>query len=162
MRAVSTVLDATVFLLLVTASASTLTGTFPATPTDRIAAESADETVETLATSTARVSYAVGDQDRTAHDTLAGLLASAARADAGAVSPDARSAAFVRAVTDEVNRTLGRVGVGVQVWTRWSSSGSAPTDGRLAAGRTPPSDADVHAAELVVRQVRLTVRTWSK
>ncbi|MFC7081029.1 hypothetical protein ACFQJ6_13860 [Halorussus caseinilyticus] len=51
----------------------------------------------------------------------------------------------------------------MQVVARRTPTNSTPTadsDGRVVAGDTPPPDADVHAATLEVRRVRLTVRTW--
>ena len=176
-RAVSTVLDASLCLLLVTASAVTLAG-MPDPPQGReagreLAPRSADRVADLLATSTARVTYAVGGQDRsgtrTAHDTLAGLLASAARADAGrggSRSEPANANAtvdFVTAVADRVSRALRRTDSGAQVVARWPASRERSTSaaGRVTAGERPPPGSDVHAARLVVADVGLTVRTWS-
>ena len=163
MRAVSTVLDASLCLLLVTASALTLVGT-PLDSESNSGAnlrpepnpDTADETAEVLTTTTARVTYAVGDRNRTAHDTLAGLLAAAALADAGEAT-----ASFERAVTAKVNNTFQRPDVGVQVVTDPIPDRNSPLGGRVVAGDTPPPNADVHAAVVEVRRVRLTVRTWS-
>lgn len=157
-RAVSTVLDASICLLLVSASVLTLVGI----PTDDGGdPDAADETAELLATSTAQVTYVVGDENRIAHDTLAGLLATAAVASAGADDSKGVSAnEFERAVTERVNRTLRRSG-GAQVVARWESSGDPSLSGRTIAGGRPPPDADVHAAVFSVSSVRLTVRTWS-
>ena len=165
MRGISTILDVSLCLLLVSASALVLAGT----PADRSSHQhgvdptSADETADLLATSTARVNYSVDDRDRTAHDTLAGLLASAARADANEDAPAAASA-FERAVTDRVTRELARAGIDAQVVARSPATRAdrdEPPDALLVAGRAPPSNVDVHAATLVVDDVALTVRTWS-
>ncbi|MFC4449313.1 DUF7284 family protein [Halorussus aquaticus] len=182
MRAISTVLDASLCLLLVSASALTLAATPPGPGGAGTAAtdpDTADESAELLATSTALVTYDAGSRNRTAHDTLAGLLASAAVADAGPASHHG----FVRAVRERVGRAVRRRAVGVQVVARANESTSrtvstatastpsaTPTastsnvthEGRVVAGDAPPPDADVHAAGFAVRQVRLTVRTWSK
>jgi hypothetical protein len=184
MRAVSTVLDASLCLLLVTASALTLVGTplaSEAGPDSNPNPDTADETAEVLTTTTARVTYAVGDHNRTAHDTLAGLLAAAALADAKtadatlADSEEASTAVsqsgsttFQRAVTAKVGRVLRRADVplrgpdvGVQVVAD-SNPGRDALGSRIVAGEPPPSTADVHAARVEVRRVRLTVRTWSR
>jgi len=161
-RGVSTVLDATLCLLLVSASALTLAGT----PHEResvreLDAESADETAELLTTSTARVTYSVGDGTRTAHDTLAGLLASAVRAEARASGPHSPESAFVAAVAERLNRTLRRTETGAQVVARRPADRNASAEHRIVVGDRPPRNADVHAAGFVAREVRFTVRTWS-
>ena len=162
-RAVSTVLDASLCLLLVSASAVTLAGTptgnlIRAGSNPAIDPDTADRTAELLATSTARVSYAVADDStRTTHDTLAGLLARATRADVRGTSDE-----FVRAVTEEVNRTLRRhtaTDIDVQVSARRVGDGA--NTGRITAGKSPPPTADVHAARFELRETRLAVRTWS-
>lgn len=153
MRAISTVLDASLCLLLVSASALTLAGT----PSQQAAnPDEAAEAAEVLATSTARVEYQTdAGHDRTTHDTLAGLLADAAVADTNRDTPTI-SADFVRAVTERVERALGRTGARVQVIVRPNADSE-----RLMVGGSPPPDADLHAAGFEVRQVRVTVRTWS-
>lgn len=180
MRAISTVLDVSLCLLLVTASALTLVGTPLASeqgPGLDSNSDTADETAEALTTTTAQVTYAVGDRNRTAHGTLAGLLAAATLADGESGS----TTAFRRAVTERVRRALRRFevvfrrsDVSMQVVAdSMLNSDSMPEfdstpdpdstpDGRIVAGPTPPPDADVHAARIEVRQVRLTVRTWSR
>ncbi|WP_135825605.1 DUF7284 family protein [Halorussus ruber] len=167
MRAISTVLDASLCLLLVSASAMTLAGT-PARdaetgvgPDSATGPDSADETAELVATSTARVTYEEDHEaTKTIHDTLAGLLASALRADA---RQDARTNAtdFTRAVADEVTATLRRYtspDLGVQVVASEARVGSSD---RISAGSEPPPEIDVHAARFALRETRFTVRTWS-
>lgn len=180
MRAISTVLDVSLCLLLVSASALTLVGT----PTREeglgpaVAPEEADRTAALLATSTASVTYrssssfsppasaersaasAAGPRNRTAHDTLAGLLASAVAANASRTSTS-----FVRAVTTRVGRALREAGIKARVVARpASTSSSTPTDrsARVVAGPAPPPDADVSAAAFAVRSVSVSVRTWSR
>lgn len=191
-RAISTVLDISLCLLLVGASAATLAGTpVVSDPTARggsdasiagldaptAGPDTADEAADLLATSTARVSYeadGAGARDtgtesrarnRTVHDTLAGLLASAARADAESASarrPTAAPTPFVRAVTARVGRAIRRLDAAVQVIARLPSAEPDSTPGgRVTAGPAPPPDADVHAASFAVRGVAFTVRTWS-
>jgi hypothetical protein len=173
MRAVSTVLDVSLCLLFVAASALTLVGTPVADQSSPEAGpDSADESVEVLTTTTASVSYGVGDRNRTAHDTLAGLLATAALADARRASV----VEFRDAVADRVTHALGHLDANSLVvadpspesdsipsadssWTD-SADGDATLADPVAVGTPPPPDADVHAATVRVRAVRLTVRTW--
>lgn len=161
MRAISTVLDASLCLLLVTASALTLAGTPGQQATNP---DGADEVAEVLATSTARVEYrTAAGRDRTVHDTLAGLLAAAVARE----NVDTRqgSTDFVRAVTEKVERALGRADRDVQVVARPKSESApasgATTEDRVVVGDAPPPEADLHAAGFEVRRVRVTVRTWS-
>lgn len=165
-RGVSTVLDATLCLLLVSASALTLANAPLESEAElKIDAESADETAELLTTSTARVTYSAGDGTRTAHDTLAGLLASAVQADdRTAESDDTVSAAnstFVEAVAERLNRTLRQTDASVQVVARRPADWNGTAESRIVVGDGPPRNAAVHAAGFVARDVRFTVRTWS-
>lgn len=169
MRAISTVLDASLCLLLVSASAVTLAGTptsdssagLGSAGRESVGPDTADQTAELVATSTARVTYESDDDAaKITHDTLAGLLASAAHADARGRSLD-----FVRSVTAEVNRTLRRytsANVGVRVVARRAEQAENSAGGnRITAGTAPPPTTDVHAARLRLRETQFTVRTWS-
>jgi len=165
MRAVSTVLDVSLCLLFVTASALTLVGTPVADRSNPDSApDIADEVAEVLTTATASVSYGVGDRNRTAHDTLAGLLASAALADANSAS----ALEFRSVTTQRVTRALGAFDVAVQVVADPTpvgdsiSSADSARDGIFVVGTPPPPNADVHAARVPVRGVKFTVRTWSR
>ena len=154
-RGVSTVLDVTLFVLLV--SAAVLSVVTAHGPTDDPTAVGRDEaTVETLATATATVHYEVGVENgtddpitRVRHGTLAELLAEAAlanvTADGTRVSPYAGG--FTTAVVDAVRPALdGRTQV-VATWTPYPGSSLR---GRVALGPSPPADATVHAATLAV------------
>lgn len=175
MRAVSTVLDAALCLLLISASALTLAGT-PTGPPTATDPDTADEAAELLATSTARVTYRAGGtgqgsettSTRTVHDTLAGLLASAVTADDTGSSrspraePTGAATGFVQAVTSRVERALRQIDDDLQVVARRNASDATAAPGsRVVAGDAPPPDADVHSAAFALRGVRLTVRTWS-
>lgn len=165
-RAISTVLDASVCLLLVAASALTLAGAPVAEPTRP---DLADETLETLTTSTAQVNYTAGASaetriKRTAHGTLARLLADATLATLQAGDePVTKNAAFEGAVTTEVASAVGRPAAswrgspsgvhspsGVQVLARWKPYPGSTLGGQVVAGRTPPAETDVHAASVTV------------
>lgn len=155
-RGVSTVVDVTLFVLLVSAAVLSVV-TAGVGPTDGPAAVGRDEaTVETLATATATVHYEVGVENgtddpitRVGHGTLAELLAEAALANVTAngtrVSPYAGG--FVAAVRDALVPALdGRTQV-VATWTPYPGSSLR---GRVAVGPSPPADSAVHAATLPV------------
>lgn len=162
-RAVSTVLDAAVCLLLVTAAVGVLT--MPATA-PRSSARSADATAETLAAATAQVNYslapgarhaddslvafeAVGGPEfrRTAHGTLANLLADAALGNAtlGGRLVTHAGDGFERALRAKVRNATGHRTVVRSVWTPYRG---APVGGRLRVGRRPPGGEPVAATSV--------------
>jgi hypothetical protein len=161
-RGVSTVVDAALCLLLVSGAVATL-AYVPADP-DPSRADSADETADLVGASTARVDYALatpdGDVDRSAHGTLAELLADAAVANATVrgrpLSND--SDAFERRVVAVVERAVARPTVSVMVRATWKPYPSSPVSGTITAGDAPPPDADVHVATLSVPTGAPTVR----
>lgn len=146
-RAVSTVLDTTVFLLLVSAAALVVTAP-PAGPVDA----PADDTAEVVATSTATVEYELGDE-RTVRQrtrgTYAGLLARAAVANAtlGGEQLAPAGPAFAASVREKTARVLG---ANVQVSAQWTPYPGAPVGGRVTVGPDPPPQADVHVARFRV------------
>lgn len=155
-RGVSTVVDVSVFLLLVSAAAySVVTATGGAV--DATATPDRDETtVETLATTTATVRYDLGVDDRTGdpvervrHGTLAELLATAAVANVSVDSapPAPYAGGFVEAVRASVAPALGGR---AQVTATWQPVPGSGLDGVVRVGRAPPTDATVHAATLTV------------
>ncbi len=176
MRAISTVFDVTLCLLLVSASAFVLVGVQSpraatadsvATPAHESTAESsAESTATVLATSTATVNYTIrsgrGALPRTTHDTLAGLLADAAvtNATAGGTELLPTSDGFEGGVASHV-RT--RLAVGSETRThivvRWKPYRDAHLGGRFAVGSPPPRDATVRAATLSVPSGLPTVRS---
>lgn len=158
MRGVSTVLDATLFLLLVSAAAIPLVTTDEGPTTS----DAPDRTLEVLTTATAEFTYATGNASagvageessmrrRTAHGTLAELLAAAA-VDRPTVGPAATdSTDFDRAVTVATRDAVQRTGVQTQVRVHWQPYPDAPLSGGLEVGPDPPSNADVHAASTTV------------
>jgi len=167
-RATSTVVDAAVFLLLVSAAVGTLTlaGTTP--PADD---STADATADALATSTATVHYTLAPGarradsgvvnftpesgpafQRTAHGTLADHLGRAAMGNltlAGERLSHAR-ADYERAVANATrNVTRGRDRL-ARIEAVWEPYRGAPIRGYASAGPVPPTDADVHAATVTV------------
>lgn len=167
-RAVSTVLDATLCLLLITAAV----GVLVAAPSDRGAERdqgaerSAAATTDVLTTSTARVEYSVdptsddvaptypssdGAYRRSAHGTLAELLAAAAVA-AGRVEETSivPHDAFESAVRTATAARIADVADDARVIARWEPYPNAPVEGSVAVGPTPPPDADVEAAAATV------------
>jgi len=165
MRAVSTVLDVTVCLLLV--SAAVLVVALPETgpPPER----TVDETATLLATTTGDVEYRLSTEafeggatgtdthieesrwlhDRTRHGTVAGLLARAAVANATLDGRDVapETVGFRRAVRDET-RPLLPERTSVQV--RWEPYPDAPLSGTIQVGEPPPAGVDTRVATLTI------------
>lgn len=153
MRAVSTVLDVVVFLLLVGGAVTVLVGTGPTPPR----ATSAHGTADVLATSTATVTYTPGGtatagSERSAEGTLAELLAAAAVANATLDGTEltASSDPFERAVSETITASVARETVGTRVSAVWRAYPGGPLRGTVTAGPTPPANAEVHAATLTV------------
>lgn len=115
------------------------------------------------------MTYSVGDQNRTIHDTLAGLLADAVFVETALSDVDANATTdFRQGVTATVGRALHHSNGGVQILADCKGCDIGLSSRRVAIGEQPPPKADVHAATLSIpgerpdRQVRLTVRTWSR
>ena len=147
MRAVSTVLDVAVFLLLVSAAA----GTLVLADTPQETSTRADETAEILASSTLSVEYDLGGEPRRAHGTAGVLLARAAVANASTggnrLSTMGRSyRETVQAAIRERLATPNRT----QVLARWRPYRGAPLAGTVTVGSTPPPGTDVHSATVSV------------
>lgn len=155
-RAASSVLDVTVCLLLVSASAVTLTQA-PTTP-DREDPDRADAVLELLTTSTARIDYSSsppgpdGATNLTVHGTLAGLLAAGtvANATVHGESIAASTTGYRRGVATAVRQATTRQDVRVQVLLRWRPYPGAHVRGRFAVGPSPPPSVDVDAASATV------------
>lgn len=153
-RGVSTVVDASLCLLLVSAAALTLAGV-DAGPEPR--PPDADRVADALAATTATVDYrlppgAVAEdrpRNRTARGTLAALLADATRVDRRA------DGGFVAAVQAHVERWLRRFPGGAQVRVRVGDRQP------LVVGGSPPPGAEVDAATLRFDRALVVVRRWS-
>lgn len=175
MRAVSSVLDVTFFLLFVSAAAVTLT--LPASPVPGIDSDTsagtdtdtADSTANVLATSTANLNYTLAPGathasddlvvfpwdsgpsfNRTAHGTLTEHLATAALGNLTIYGTEATHTRddFERTVantTRTATRTREQL---VQVEAVWRPYPDAPIQGRFTAGPTPAPSATVHAATI--------------
>ncbi|MFB6304943.1 MAG: hypothetical protein ABEH47_07240 [Haloferacaceae archaeon] len=161
----STLLDATLCLLLVSGAVVTVT---TANPVDVSRAPAADASAETLATTTATVNYTLApgarsangtgvrfpstggpEFCRTARGTLAALVADAVM---GRVAVGDRRLTHAR---DDLARRVRRAvtaavgGAHTQVVGVWSPYPGAPVRARMAVGERPPPDADVRAAAVV-------------
>ena len=153
-RAVSTVVDAALCLLLVSGAVATLVA-LPEEP-DPPRADTADEAADALGAGTARVNYTLAgddrDLERSAHGTLAEHLADAAVANASVRGRPLSNASdgFERAVTALVAAELARPNVSLAVRARWEPYPNAPVVGEVNAGDAPPPGADVHVATLTV------------
>lgn len=177
MRAISTAVDASVFLLLVSASALVLTMAPPGT--DPAMNDTATATAGVVTTSTARVNYTLAPGvkhaegtavafpltdapvlRRTAHGTIASLLADAAVTNLTVRGTVATREGddFGRAVAATTRRTVARRDVGVQVIATWTPYPGAHISGKTVAGSRPPPEADVHAAVVTVPSGFPTVR----
>lgn len=173
MRAVSTVVDATLFLLVLGLAVGTLVGVpaLASGPTpDDTATDRADAVAEHLATGTARVNYSLapaaraldGDPpipirrappyNRSAHGAFASLLGDAAVAtvtvDGRSLSRDGR--AFEDAVVAATERRVAARNHSVRVRAAWEPYPGAPVAGRTVAGWRPPPTEDVSAASVTV------------
>ena len=147
-RAISTVADVVVCLLLVSAAVFVVT-----TPAEPPADLPADDTAQVLATSTAAVEYEFGTGNATrthrTRGTYAGLLGRAALLDAtyGGEPVAPGSEGFVTGVRE---RTRSVLGANVQVSVRWAPYPGTPVAGRVSVGPDPPPAADLHVARLTV------------
>lgn len=143
-RAVSTVLDVCLCVLLVGAAVLTLVSATAPEPDP--AAGRAEEVATTLAGATATVSYASGDEVRTAHGTLAGLLADAAVSN--------RTPSSGRGLRDAVGNATRPALVGrgwrAEVVATWRPYEGAEEVSRIRVGGRPPAGVDVHAATMIV------------
>lgn len=167
MRAISTVFDVTICLLLLSAAVVTLSlSGADAGTADR----TAKETASVLAATTADIEYRLYTErlaesldserlerrfadraawldDRRRHGTLAGLLAraaiGAAEIDGAELAPE--TAGFRAVVTETVAATLP---ARTAVTARWRPYPGAPVNGAVVVGGQPPSGADVRTATL--------------
>jgi hypothetical protein len=146
-RAVSTVLDVTVCLLLLSAAVGTLLLADPLSVD-----HSADETAEQLAVTTATASDPGGATARRVYGTHAELLARAAVGNltiAGQpVAPTTDG--FRAAVRERVDRVLDRAPARTAVTARYRPYPGAPIEGRVTVGPVPPERATVSTARLSV------------
>ncbi|MFB6122682.1 MAG: hypothetical protein ABEJ78_04425 [Haloferacaceae archaeon] len=158
----SSVLDATLCLLLVSAAVVTVVTATPETPTGD---GRADAVAETLATTTATVNYSLtpADEsdpttdgangpslDRTTHGTLAGLLARAAVANATIDGERATHAhdGFRRRIARRVRQVVRANRTSVRAV--WRPVRGARIRGEVRVGGRPPPNVAVHAATLTV------------
>ena len=174
MRGISTVVDATVFLLVLGVAVATLVG-LPMVGDHGEATvagpDRADAIAEHLATGTARVNYslapavramtakdpsaAAADEPpfrRSAHGTLASLLADVA---VGSITVDddplsASGRDYRRAVVTAIERRIERENASVGVTATWEPYRNAAIAGSVHAGDRPPATADVAAATVTV------------
>jgi hypothetical protein len=141
-RAVSTVLDVSVCLLLVGVAVTTLAFAVPGA--DEGSQIERDTTAKSLGTVTASVPVT---ENRAAHDTLAGHLTAAAIADGRIDGKRIGSSTY----PDEVRRTVrAHVDERTHITVRWRPYPGASLRGRLAVGQEPPSTADVSVTRWAV------------
>lgn len=147
MRAVSTVLDVTIFLLLVSAAVGTLVhADAPEQSESR-----ADETAEVVASSTLSIKYEILGQSRYAHGTIGELLARAAVANATleSIQLSSMNGDYSETVTAETSTQLVAPNR-TQIVAQWVPYRGAPLQGQTTVGPEPPADIDVHSATVHV------------
>lgn len=157
-RAVSTVLDVALFLLLVSAAVGVLYAVPDPSADGPQDADDAAAVATTLSASTTTVRYAPDLEGssataRTDRGSVAQLLAAATVANATVADrPVVRDEQYVDAVGTETRATLAAVGGAseVQVRARWEPLPGADVLGETVVGPTPPPEADVHAATVSV------------
>jgi hypothetical protein len=160
MRAVSTVLDVGLALLLTTAAIGVLVAGPPLSTATIDGAPSARPAADLVATTTANVSYRVGKpadgdtrtEPRYAQGTLAALLVDAAlrtvHLPGGDVGAD--QTGFERRLRNLTQTRLRPLAGGTNVSVAWQPVGPGGPHAGLAVGPTPPRDARVAAARLDV------------
>jgi hypothetical protein len=174
-RAVASLVDATLFLLLVTAAVGALTHA-PVTPVATAPAPDAGASLQRLQTVTANPEYSLASGarhadeslvafpresgptfERYAHGSVASLLADAA---VGNLTVDGRE---VTHTGDGYERAVARAarnatGPRVRVRTVWTPYPGAPVRGHIARGPTPPPGARVSTATATLDSGFPTVR----
>lgn len=135
-RAVSTVLDVTLCLLLIGAAVATLA--FAVSDTEGTTTPDADGTAGILATATASVPSA--GEHRTGHDTLAGHLGRAAVTNASIGDEELTESNYPAAVVDETASVTPRR---TAITARWKPYPDSPLVGAAHVGAEPPPEASV-------------------
>ena len=149
-RALSTVLDVSMALLLVSAAVVALV----TIPGDDRRPPDPDAAARTVLASTATATYGPSDHRQTVSGRVSTLLGQAA------VAADREgNAAFVDAVEGAVGRILVRTGGNVELL-------ATTGDATVRVGRRPPASASVaavtHRVDLQNATATVTVRTWSR
>lgn len=151
MRGVSTVLDVTLFLLLVSAAVVAL-----AVPPAAPPRSTADETAESLAATTTNVTYNLETASQTSTQTATGTHADLLGR--GAVANLQLSGEPLVPAATSFRQTLRERTESVLSWSPeqtsavavWEPYSDAPLRGRFAVGGQPPPGVDVSTATLIV------------
>lgn len=151
MRAISTILDVTVFLLFVSAAVATLTVAPDPAADPNPDPTAVEDRAALLAASTADLEYTLRASQRSAHGTVASLLARGAVANA-TIDGRVLSASHGDYLDGISSVTRQRVGSAnrTQVIVRWEPYRGAPVRGTLRAGPSPPSGRDVTVGTISV------------
>ena len=147
MRGISTAVDVTVFLLLVSASVATLALVPDPEPRD----VTVDDRANVLGSVTADLEYRLRGSDRRSHGTVASLLARGAVANA---TIDGRSLAperdtYLEQARSVASRVLGPANR-TRAVVRWTPYRGSPVRGAVQIGPAPPPRRDVSVATLTV------------
>lgn len=154
-RAVSTVLDVALFLLLVGAAVAVLYAAPDGSgASERADADAAPAVATTLATTTTDVEYqpTAGDETVVDRASVLTLLARAAVASAGHGDDGGIAPRYAAAVTEAVRGELRALERDrrVQVRATWEPLPGSGLRGEVTVGPKPPASADVHAATTTV------------
>ncbi|GAA0244201.1 DUF7284 family protein [Haladaptatus pallidirubidus] len=156
-RAISTVFDVTLCLLLVSASAFVIVGAQSAEQISNNKRSTAESTANVLVTSTAEVNYTIRTEreslSRRNYGTFAGLLTEAAVANTTVYGSELTrtSGVFETAVENTIReRTAAGNRTSAHIVVRWRPYRNAHIRGVTSIGNSPPHDATVHAASLSV------------
>lgn len=177
-RAISTVLDVSLCLVLVSASVLTVVQAPSERPLEE--EDGVGATATMLSTTTAQVNYSLAPGanranegagtfprtegeafERTAHGTLAGLLADAVMANVTVQDEKLThfDDEFQRSVSEAVRRTTDRQTENVHIVARWQPYPDSHIAARVSVGERPLPTADVHAAKLTAPSGVSSVRS---
>lgn len=161
-RAISTVIDATFALLLISASMVLLT-TYLQTGTDVEADQTnydeADQIVETLNAMEVSADVSVAntlsdetwyDESRPIEGTAAELLAEAAVANTEINGAQYQNSNFEGQLEGSIMNYLAQSGTNAQIRAVWEPNKHAPVRGEVVVGDDPPGDAEISTATMSV------------
>ncbi len=171
-RAISTVMDVSIAILLISASIAVL-GLYLGSVGGTYSPATADQTAQTLTSSTVSVTYsleqiadddpefpydveddAIGDSDfdRVSHGPAAGHLGDAAMTNLEIDGTDvtAEGDDFEAAVDGAIQGSLVGSSHHARVITHWEPYDDAAINGTATAGRSPPPDADISSVTLTI------------
>lgn len=158
MRAISTVLDVAVFLLLLSAAV----GMLSLSPAGEPNPVESDDAATMLAATTADITYTLAGAERHAHGTVATLVAHGAVANVSIDGHSVRSSRSYREQLENVLYDRTPAANRTQMVARWEPYRGAPVSGEMTLGSTPPPGADVSARRLRVPGPAAPIQSTAK